>query len=146
MRCFVAIASVLVLATAAPTPHLSHSDANAIVHIRLMGAANQHYSLGQTQTPSTPSGSVIPVLVGQSLDFSSNAPRLQEIDISRISPGGSLEGVDVSEDDESVLCEARIDASTRGPVFSVKDVRVLLDQGRMVKLAGLTCWLERGGA
>ena len=147
MKCFVTIACILVLATAAPTPHpqISDSSANAIVYIRLIGDANQHYSIGETQTPSTPSGNVIPVLVGQSLDFSSNAPRLQEIEISRISQGGSLEGVAVLENDENVVCEASIGGSREGPVFSVKDVRVELDQGRVVKLAGLKCRFKDGG-
>ncbi|KAF1842310.1 uncharacterized protein K460DRAFT_409726 [Cucurbitaria berberidis CBS 394.84] len=148
MKCFFAIASVLVFAMAAPTPQpqLPDSNANAIAHIRLIGDANQHYSIGHTQAPSAQSGSIISVLVGQSIDFSSNAPRLQEIEISRISQGESLEGVAVSENDGSVICKALIKGSSDGPTFSVKDVGVLLDEGRTVKLTGLACWVEPKGS
>ena len=144
MKYFFAIVAVLVHATAAPIPQsqFSDSNANAIVHIRLIGDASQHYSIGDTQKPSVPSGSVLSILVGQSLDFPSYAPQLQAIEISRITQGGSLGGMAVSEMDQNVVCKASIKGLSDGSTFSVKDARVLLDEGRMVKLTGLACWVE----
>ncbi|CAO2657174.1 Nn.00g033000.m01.CDS01 [Neocucurbitaria sp. VM-36] len=145
MKYLFAIVAVLVHATTAapiPQPQFPDSNANAIVHIRLIGDANQHYSTGDTQIPSAPSGSILSILVGQSLDFPSYAPQLQAIEISRITQGGSLGGMAVSDMDQNVVCKAAIKGISDGSTFSVKDAQVLLDEGRMVKLTGLACWIE----
>ncbi|KAH7402832.1 hypothetical protein BKA66DRAFT_564727 [Pyrenochaeta sp. MPI-SDFR-AT-0127] len=145
MRSFVVVTSILALVAAVPTPQAlsSNTKANAMAYVRLIGDSNQHYSTGDTQTPSLPRGSVIPVLLGQSLDFSFSAPRIQAIEIARVAQGQSLSGIAVAKDDEDVVCKASMNGSSKGPSFRLGDVRVLLDGGRTVKLTGLTCGVEK---
>lgn len=133
------------MAAAAPTSHTRHADinANAIVYVRLIGDSNRHYSMGNIQKPSLHSGSIIPVMVGQTLDFSNNAPRIQAIEISRVAHGQSLNGIDIAEDDQDVVCKASMNGSSEGPSFWVDDMRVLLAEGRIMELTGLACGVER---
>ncbi|OAL52664.1 hypothetical protein IQ07DRAFT_598251 [Pyrenochaeta sp. DS3sAY3a] len=145
MKSYVAWTLVLGLAAAVPVtrqPSLN-PPANAIAYVHLIGNSNQHYSTGDTQILPTIGGSTIPVLVGQSLDFSSDAPFIQEIELARVGRGSSLAGEQIEDDDSSIVCKASINGSSKGYSFSINDFKVSLDEGKRVKLTGLACWVGR---
>lgn len=146
MKGFIVSTLMLSLAAAAPVTRYpsSLSPTNAIAYVRLIGNSNQHYSIGDSQILSTAGGSTIPVLVGQSLDFSGDAPLIQEIELARVGRGSSLAGVQIADDDDDIICKASINGSSLGYSFSIQDAKVSLDEGKQVKLTGLACWIERG--
>lgn len=145
MKFSLTLLAILAGALAAPTTlaHSQRRNANAIVSIRLEDDAGQHYSVGDVQQPSSPSGSHVSVLVGQQLDFNSNAPILRVLNIAQISEGLSLNAAQVQKDDTRVLCKASINSSSGGPTFSIADEQIFLDQGQVAKLTGLSCWFEQ---
>lgn len=151
------VASTLMLSLAAAVPVTRHPSSNppvtrhpssnpsvnAIAYVHLIGNSNQHYSAGDTQILSTVGGTTIPVLVGQSLDFSSDAPLIQEIELARVRRGSSLAGEQIEDDDDSIICKASVNGSSKGYSFSIEDIKVSLNAGKWVKLTGLACWVGR---
>ena len=127
MKSFIAVCTLLSLATSAPTP----SNALPTVQLLTLGPDNTHYT-SSTQTPAYNGGHIITLVIGTSLSSLEPEPLLlQGIEILGVE-GGAL---------DDVICKASLNHSSEGVEVSVRDGMVMLDKIRssVVQVTGLSC-------
>ena len=134
---YLAYTLFLALVAAAPT-------SNAIAYVRLVGAPNMDWKYDSTQHSSSSSlpAYTIPLLVGLDLNLSADPPLANEMQIARIAPGGSLEGIEVAEDDARVVCRVTISGSNARPEVRIGQEGALLNEGKRARVTGLKCEVE----
>jgi hypothetical protein len=111
--------TLITLASSAPTPL-------ATVQLRLIGP-NVHYSTSE-QTPSSHTGGHIMTLaVGQSLSLDHAPLSLQGLEVVSVSSA------------QKVVCKASLDFSSKGVTAKSGEGEVILDEGKVVMVTGLSC-------
>lgn len=136
---FIAIASLLTLATAAPC----HTP-DAKVALRIVTPTRAYHPSSDMQQSLQVSTEIVQVLVGQTLSMDHAPLRMQAIKIAEITKGKDLSpsARTVAQDDWRVVCKAKIGYGSKGWVFGVEDGSVSLNNGEPVDVTGLECWLE----
>jgi hypothetical protein len=142
MKSILFIAFLIALATSSPMPN--PSEALPLVSISLIGSPS-HYSVGSAQSPQDQSTSsntwTIHIPLDIAIDLSTRPEHTQEIEINSVEAGVSIKGDDVRRDDMGVRCKLSLEWGSEGVVV-VMGERVVLDNGKMVRVTGVNCWKE----
>jgi hypothetical protein len=129
-------------ATSSPVPNLS--EALPLVSISLIGSPS-HYSVGSIQSPQdqfiSSNAWTIHIPLDVAIDLSTRPEHAQEIKINSVETGVSIKGDDVGKDDTGVRCKVSLEWGSDGMVVGMGE-RVMMDQGRMVRVTGVICWKE----
>jgi hypothetical protein len=115
-----------------------------LVSINLIGSPS-HYSVGPVQHPQSQSASSnawsISIPLDVSIDLSTRPEHVQAIEISSVEAGVDMQGSRVRSDDVGVKCKAGWEWGSGGVVVGMGE-RVVLDEGKMVRVTGVSCWKE----
>ena len=116
--------------------YVSRNSEQSVVTLRLISA--DPVPNGQQQ-PSADPGTILKVLVGQTLSRDTEPLNLRGIEVLSVSTGVTLEGKPV--DPRSVVCTAAKNFSSRiAGEFALSSGLVMLDNGKKVVITQIACY------
>ena len=137
-----ALAILFTSASSAPTPAPT-SPGLATIDLRIIGPQNTHYLAGDQQSTSDQSQHLT-IIVGQTLSLDHDPLHIQGLQIASVKAGESLSllSTSIEEDDQRIVCSARVKGREDLLQFDMHDQGVLLAAGRLVKVTRLSCSID----